>query len=43
MQAIRYMIDTTAGGTLMSKIKDEVYGLIEEITPNDYQWSNDRG
>jgi len=36
------MIDMTAGRTLISKTKDEVYFLIEEMTHNNCQWSNDR-
>jgi len=37
------MIDTVARDTLMSKTEDEAYNLIEEMTLNNYQWSNERG
>ena len=37
------MIDVTASGTLMSKMEDEAYNLIEDMTLNNYQWSNKRG
>jgi len=37
------MIDAAAGGTLMSKTKEEAYNLIEEMALNNYQWSNERG
>jgi len=37
------MIDATAGGTLMSKTEDEACNLIEEMTLNHYQWSNECG
>jgi len=30
------MIDVAAGGTLMSKIEEEAYNLIEEMTLNNY-------
>jgi len=36
-QAMRSMIDATAGGTLMSKTEDEAYNLIKEMTLNHYQ------
>jgi len=35
------MIDAAAVGTLMSKTKEEVYNLIEEMALNNYQWSNE--
>ena len=31
-----------AGGTLMNKIEDKAYNLIEEMTLNNYQYSNER-
>jgi len=37
------MIYVVAGGTLMSKIEDEAFNLIEEMTLNNYQWSNEHG
>jgi len=36
-QPVRSMIDVAAGGTLMSKMKEETYNLIEEMALNDYQ------
>jgi len=41
-QPLRSTIDAVAGGTLMNKIEDEPYNLIEEMTLNNYQWSNER-
>jgi len=41
--AMRSMIDTATGFTLMSKIKDHPYNLIEDMVLNNYQWSNKRG
>ena len=35
-QDMRSMIDTGAGGTLMSKTEDEAYNLTEEMTLNNY-------
>jgi len=43
MHAMRSMIDAAASGTLMSKTEDEAYNLIEEMSLNNYQWSNERG
>jgi len=37
------MIDAAAGGTLMSKTKEEAYNLIEEMALNNYQWPSERG
>jgi len=37
------MIDAATKGTLMSKIEEEAYNLIEEMTLNNYQWSSERG
>ena len=34
---MRLMIDMAAGGTLMSKTKDEAYNLIVKMTLNNYQ------
>ena len=36
------IIDTTAGGALMGKGRDEAYTLLEEMTSNSYQWQSDR-
>ena len=36
-------MDAMVDGTLMSKMTDEAYNLIEEKTLNHYQCSNDRG
>ena len=36
-QAVRSTIDATTGGTLMSKIEDEAYNLIEEMALNNFQ------
>jgi len=41
-QVVRSTIDTTAGGTLMSKIEDEAYNLIEETSLNNFHWSMER-
>jgi len=41
-QAVRSTIDTAAGGTLISKTKDETYSLIEEMTLSNCQWSSER-
>jgi len=35
-QSVRVMIDAATDDTLMSKIKDEAYNLIEEMTINNY-------
>ena len=35
--------DAATGGILMSKIEDEACNLTEEMTLNNYQWSNERG
>jgi len=37
-----FTIDVTVGGTLMNKTEDEAYNLMEEMTLNNYQWSNER-
>jgi len=42
-QAIRSTVDAAAGGSLMNKTEDEVYNLIEEMTLNNFQWSNEQG
>jgi len=42
-QAMRSMIDAAAGGTLMSKTEGQAYNLIEEMTLNHHQWSNECG
>jgi len=40
---IRSTIDAATEGTLMNKTKDEAYNIIQEMTLNNYQWSNERG
>ena len=42
-QAMSFMIDAAAEGTLTNKMEDEAYILIEKITLNNFQWSNERG
>ena len=42
-QPIRSTIDATARETLMNKIEDETYNLIEEMALNNFQWSTKRG
>lgn len=42
-QPVRSTINAAAGGTLMNKTKDETYYLIEAITLNNFQLSNERG
>jgi len=42
-QSVRSTIDTAAGGTLMNKMEDEAYNLIEEMTLSNYLWSNKKG
>ena len=42
-QLTRSTIDAAVGGTLMSKMEDGAYNLIEEMTLNNFQWSNERG
>ena len=39
-QPVHSMIDAAVGGTLMSKIEEEAYNLIEEMALNNFQWSN---
>jgi len=41
-QALKSFIDAVARGTLMSKIEDEAYNLIEEMALNSFQWSTKR-
>jgi len=36
-QVVRPMIDVMMGGTLMNKMKEEAYNLIEEMALNNYQ------
>ena len=38
-----YTIDAVVGATLMNKMEDEGYNLIEDIVLNNYQWYNERG
>jgi len=35
-QPVRSTVNTVAGGTLMNKIKDEVYNLIEKMAINNF-------
>ena len=35
--------DAAAGGALMGKSADEVHDLLEEMTSNSNEWSNERG
>ena len=42
-QPVWSTIDVAAGGTLMNKMEDEAYNLIEKIALNNYQWPNVRG
>jgi len=39
---MRSMIDVATGGTLINEIEDKSYNLIEEMTLNNFQWSNER-
>ena len=39
---VRSTIDAAAGSTLMNKTEDKDYNLIDEMTLNNYQWSNER-
>ncbi|XP_062094019.1 uncharacterized protein LOC133800057 [Humulus lupulus] len=38
----RTIIDTAAGGAFMSKSVNEAYELLEDMTTNNHQWSNER-
>jgi len=42
-QPVRSITDVPSGGTLTNKTEDEAYNLIEEMTVNNFQWSNERG
>jgi len=42
-QPMQSTMDVAAGGTLMKKTEDEAYKLIEEMTLNNFQWSNKKG
>jgi len=42
-QPVQSTIDTAAGGTLMNKMEDEAYNLIEEMALNNFQWSTEWG
>jgi len=42
-QCVRSIVDTATRGTLMGKIEDEAYNLIEEVALNNFQWSTERG
>ena len=35
-------VDAAAGGALMNKNYTEAYALIEDMTQNHYQWTNER-
>jgi len=41
-QPVWSTIDAAAGGTLIKKVTEEACNLIEEMTFNNYQWSNKR-
>jgi len=41
-QPMQSTIDIATGDTLMNKIEDGTYNLIEEMVLNNYQWSNER-
>jgi len=41
-QPVRSIIDVAVGHTLTSKTEEETFDLIEEMTLNNYQWSNER-
>jgi len=36
-QSVRSAIDAAAGGTLINKMEDEAYNLIEEMALNNFQ------
>jgi hypothetical protein len=38
----RIIVDSAAGGTLMSKTLDVAYSLLDEIATNSYQWPSER-
>ena len=42
-QPVQSTIDAAAGGVLVNKTKYKAYNLIEEMTLNNYQSSNERG
>jgi len=42
-QSMRSMVDTATSGMLMSKTENEACNLIEQMTLNNYQWSNECG
>ena len=42
-QSVRSTIDAAVRGTLMNKIEDEAYNLIEEMTLNNFQWFTEQG
>ena len=42
IQSTRNMIDTAAGGSLMEKMRDDAYALLDELASNSYQWGSDR-
>ena len=37
------MLDAAAGGTLIRKMPEEAYDLLEEMASNSYQWQCERG
>jgi len=41
-QLVRSTIYAVVDGNLMNKTKNEAYNLIEEMTLNNHQWSNER-
>ena len=38
----RTIIDASAGGALMKKTTDQVYGILEDMATNSNQWPRDR-
>ena len=38
----RILLDASVGGALMSKIANEAYQLLEDMTLNNFQWPNER-
>ena len=42
-QSVPSTIDVAVGGILMNKMEDDAYSLIDGMTINNSQWSNERG
>ena len=38
---MRSTIDAAVGGTLMNKMEDEAFNLIEKMALNNFQWSTE--